>query len=168
MSQALTFLSLPDNEAGISVTASASSWAYGNWVCLTPKVSRDIYVMRLQFQETKVTTADTTYEVLFDIGIGYQGNEVVKAQVPYSFRSDTAVSYYLNPQGFYFPEPFFIPKGSRISIRAANSAASADVYNGIKLFCQTDGKLVNPSSNSVFNNYMFVHGTSGNFTDSIR
>lgn len=142
----LKFFSLPSTESGVIVNASATAWSFGPWKLLGKFLKEDIYVYSLNWQETRVTTADTTYQVLFEIGVGSVGREVTKLQVPYSYRSDTAVSYYSsNKGGIFLPEPYFIPQYSTVSIRVANSVAAADTYNGMKLQYLSASSVVPPS-----------------------
>lgn len=158
----LQLRSLPDAEGGSQAVASATAWAFGAWKQLGQFTLEDIYVYGLQFQETRATTADTTYEALFEIGIGMVGREVTKIQIPYSYRSDTAVAYYLKSQYISLAEPVFIPCCSTISVRVANSVAAEDTYASIKLRYMGTKALVPPSvSNDNVENFKSVSAGSG-------
>ncbi|MBV5280269.1 MAG: hypothetical protein J0651_03150, partial [Actinobacteria bacterium] len=66
---------------------------------------------------------------------------MTKLQVPHSYRADTITTAnnglgYRMPFTFYFPEPYFIPLGSRIAVRATDSIASAITYGGVKILYQ--------------------------------
>lgn len=151
-------LALPEGRAGLSVTSSSTSWAYGTWVTAATHTNNDIYITDLVFQVTNVPVADTTTELIFNIGIGQAGSEVVKAQVPYSFRSDTAVAYYLDTYVFNFPEPFLVPALSRVAVRVANGLASAITYDGVKIRYMSSRNLIQLATGAYSNNYKRIIG----------
>lgn len=168
MSNTQLVLTLPERRAGLSFTTSSTGWAYTKWQPITDRTNSPINIIGLQFQVTKATTADTTYEVIFEIGIGNSGSEVTKIQIPYSFRSDTAVAYYLDTRTIFLPEAFSVSEMSRISVRLAQSVAFGDTYNGIKLMYTSDKQLIDNSTN-IPQNYQFVKADSGmSVTEKIR
>ena len=136
MSTLGNYFSLPARTIGIWPVGNATAWAYGSWYQLIDKLDSGIFVSGIQFQVGAIlATLDTTREILFEIGVGLAGSEVVKMQIPYSIRLDTAVGYY-NSSGYNsirFPEPMLIPAGSRIAVRVADSFAVAVTYDGFKL-----------------------------------
>jgi hypothetical protein len=131
--------SVLNREIGSRPISSSSSWVLGSWVKIIGSTSCDIYINGFQFQTTYVSAADTTREQLWEIGIGGLGSEVTQLQFPSSFRNDTAVGYYLDTKTYFLPEPYFVPMGSRISVRVANGHANAVTYEGVKLMYQAAG-----------------------------
>jgi hypothetical protein len=154
--------SLPPQEVGISVTGHPTAWIFGAWKQLGQFTKSDIYIYGLQFQETRVATADTTYQVLFEIGFGMVGREVTKIQIPYSYRNDTAVAYYLPPVGRVFlPEPVLVPQYTTISVRVTGSTGS-ETCNGVKLRYMGTEAMVPPSvSNDTIENFKSVSAGNG-------
>lgn len=146
---------LPNPGPGLSVTASASAWGYGIYVVVAESLARDIAVTGLQFQITNVPSLDTTNEQLFEIAVGPVSLEVTKLQFPYSMRMDTAVGYYMNHTvKLTLPEPYVIKKLERVSVRVANSIASAVVYDAVKLLYQAPSAVQRLTP--LFGNYQYV------------
>jgi hypothetical protein len=138
----------------------------GSWVLLAESLAYDIAVIGLQFQSTYIPASlDTTYEHLFEIGVGPANLEVVKIQLPYSIRQDTVLQYYLTG-GVMLPEGFSIEKGSRVSVRVANSVATAVTYDAVKLRYQATGVVL--SRTSLPNNYKFPRSAGLSVTEKIR
>jgi hypothetical protein len=79
-----------------------------------------------------IPTADSTFEMLVEVGTGAAGSEVTQVQIPFSCRSDTAVAYYFPPLPF-LPEPYLIAAGTRVAVRFADASASAQTYSGTRL-----------------------------------
>lgn len=165
----LKLRSVAEHANGVSLVqvAPLATWKYSQWKVIAPRTNSLMYIQAISFQVTRVTTADTTYEVLLEIGFGKVGNPTLKAQVPYSFRSDTAVGIYLGKTVF-FPEPFEVPAGVDVCVRYANSTASADTINGIKLIVQNDTRPVMPNETVNFNNYLHVSAPEGSVTEKTR
>ena len=160
---------LPDVQSGIVVTASATSWAFGQYETICDKTLSDIIIMGLQFQITKVPASDdVTEERLFEIATGRVSIEVTQLQIPYSNRRDTSIAYYQNQiLKVTLPEGFFVPTGTRIVIRAANSIAVAVAYNGVKVLYQAVTPI--PYRIVVPNNYRFGSvGDGMSCTEKIR
>ena len=128
-------LSLPAAATGLTPASSATAWLYGSWVEASASLGTKIYVIGLAFQITNTPASlDTTYAQLFEIGIGAAASEVTKIQIPYSYRADTvAYGYYRNTLKVFLPEPYEIPAGTRVAVRATDSIASAITYNGVKI-----------------------------------
>jgi hypothetical protein len=168
MSTTLTIRSIPQNLAGITLTVPATAWAYSQWKVIAPTTNGVMDILSVAFQVTRITTADTTYEILLELGFGRPGYEVTKVQIPYSFRSDTAVGFYLDTRVF-LPELVTVPAGTTVSVRIANSTASADTVNGIYLGVISSKTPIQPTEAALNNNYQFVSAGSGiSVTDKIR
>jgi|GEM_PF-2017693 hypothetical protein len=128
------YLSLPTTVAGAAPSSAASAWGYGAWVDVSTYLTSGIYIAGFQFQIENLPTNDVTVMQLFEIGIGSSGSEVTQIQIPYSFRRDSNVGYYhTNEQCVFLPEPVYIPAGTRVAVRAADSLTSAIAYGGVKL-----------------------------------
>lgn len=152
-------LSIPSNSNGLSPVSGVSAWTYGSWVAFTTSLPTDGYITGITFQNQAIPSLDTTQQFLFEVGIGAAGAEVVKLQVPYSFRQDTNIGIYLMPvNSIYLPEPFFVHGGSRISVRVADSIANALTYNNAKLMYRDAGLpttvLNSPANGSSGSNLM--------------
>lgn len=132
MAETDLMLVIPDQANGAS-PISGASWAFGNWVTVITHTQDNFIINGLTWQVTNVPTADTTYEQIFEIGVGDAGSETTIAQVPYSFRADTAADYYVDTYTFYFPEAIIVAPNRRIAVRAASSDAATITYNGVKL-----------------------------------
>ncbi len=130
------FLSLTGAATGLAPASAASAWGYGSYVEIVSAASNTTgkSIIGLSFQVTNVPALDTTHELIFDIGTGAGGAEVTKLQVPYSFRNDTQIGYYLtNTLNVFFPEPYFLAGGTRLAVKVADTLASAITYNGVKV-----------------------------------
>jgi hypothetical protein len=153
--------SLPYPGSGLSVTASASAWVFGGYQLLSDRTAYDIAVMGLRFQVTNIPGAGTTTQYLFEIATGYSGKELPLIQIPYACRMDTTVGYYLTQcLNVFLPEPVFVPAGSRLTVRVANSMASATAYNGVKLLYQIASGVIEQRT-GLSNNYQFVRAGDG-------
>ena len=139
-------LSLPAAAAGKTPASNASAWVFGSWSAFVGGTTNNIQIIGLQFQwQTSPAAADTTYEALFDIGVGTAGNEVTQLQFPVSYRADTITSannglgYWYSsgvggsPITLYLPEMFPVNAGATLSVRVACSIASAITFTGVKL-----------------------------------
>ena len=131
------YLSYPAASSGLSTTTGIGAWAFPiSWSELVSSAAVAMNAIGVQFQITTVSTTggqDTTFEMILEIGTGTAGNEVLQIQVPYTWRYQTKVGYYLHASiTIYFPRGLFIAGGQRVAVRAASSAGS-DTFNGIKL-----------------------------------
>jgi hypothetical protein len=153
-----TVFALPEfGIAGLSIVSSATAWAFGPWYVLAERLSAPIAVVGLQFQVTYVLASDdTTYELLFEISRGNPGNEVTKLQFPYSVRRDSNVGYYMT-RSITLPEIYSIPAGECMSIRAANSVATALTTEAVRLIYQ--GTVRVGARSPMPENYKFVTTT---------
>lgn len=122
-------LSLPAAAAGLQPVSSATAWLYGTALDASTSLPTDIDIIGLAFQNIDIPSVDATQEILFDITVG----GTTKLQVPYSFRQDTNVGYYLDVHHYYFPEPYFVPAGSALAVKVTDSVASALTYHGVKI-----------------------------------
>lgn len=147
-------------EAGATPVSAASVWGFGSTVLINENTNGDIYIAALQFQVTAVLSVDTTEEVLFEIVIGAKGSEVTKVQIPYSYRSDTAVSIYLGSQKISLAEPVFIPKSSRVSVRVADNNAASRTYNAVKIIYMSQLPLIEQDTAALPNNYKHAESAS--------
>lgn len=153
--------SLPQNSNGISVVSSASSWNFGSWVCLHQRIGLDIIITSLCFAITYVpASTDTTYEMLFELGEGDQGSETKILQIPHSIRADTKIAHYMHMHSLYLPEGLYINRHDRLSVRVANSVATAVTYNAVKIMYTVPGQLVENSDYELINNYQFARSVS--------
>ena len=159
MSTTLKTFALPSNFNGLSISTPIAAWTYGGWSVICPNTTNDIYIQDIAFQVTYVGATDTTFEALFEIGKGCDNNSTTIAQVPYSFKNDTAVGYYLDTYVFNFPEPIYIPMGTRLNVRATDSVAAALTYNGIKLRYQAVNILIDKDADT--NNYQRIQVGNG-------
>lgn len=155
----------PEFAGGIAPVSGSTSWTLGAWFNLVARTNANIAICGISFSTTVAIGADTTIQHLIEIALGRQGEEVLKLQIPASTRNDTAVGYYM-PVKIFLPEPYLIQVGQKISVRIADSTNSAQTYNGFKILYQTDN---NPLiGNSMPNNFQFVGGSSGSFSEKIR
>lgn len=164
MSNQLTVRSLPDAEAGLSFTVRTASWNFTPWQVVADYLPSDHYVLGITFQYGFALAAvDTTYEQIFEVGVGKVSDPVTKIQIPTSVRFDTAVGYYFPPRvQFSLPEPFFIPEGSTVCMRMTGTLQfSTDTYNGVKLLCQATKATEGLNSKLRLNNYQHVSSGSG-------
>jgi hypothetical protein len=164
MSTTLKLLSYPTTENGVSLTTTATAWAYSDWKPLAKVITQDIYIISLRFQFTLVMTADTTYEQLYEIGINQGSGIVTKLQLPISVRNDTAVGFYMTPDVIFLPEPYYVVAGASIYVRVATSVASAKTIDGIKLQYQAANPNKSELYQGVGNNYQFVEVGNGMMT----
>jgi hypothetical protein len=144
-------LSMPAAAIGLAPVSGASAWAFGSWVELSSGLSTGVYITGFSYQiQTSPAAADTVYEQLFEIGTGAGGAESTKLQIPTSYRADTITSannglgyWMLKEQYVFFPEPYYIPAGTRVAIRVTDSIASALTYGGVKVFYKEYVPLLN-------------------------
>jgi hypothetical protein len=134
------FLSVPSTATGLAPQSSSSAWSYGSWVEAVSSTTTRIYITALQIQVTYVPSVDTTIQLVIEVGTGAGGAESVKIQIPYSFRMDTAVGYYLT-NVIYLPEGYEVATGTRVAVRATDSIASALTYS-VKLFYREQMTMV--------------------------
>lgn len=150
-------LSMPAAAAGAAPASAASAWGFGSWVSLGT-LSQRAAVLGLQWQNEDNPSDDATQEILWEIGTGAGGSQVTVAQIPYSFRRDSNIGYFLmTPYAIFFPEPFIIASGVEVWVRVTDSIASALTYRGAKLFYRWADAL--PSLR--FNNYLHLDTPEG-------
>jgi hypothetical protein len=130
-------LSLPGAAAGLTPAGNATAWLYGAWVEASASLATNILVLGITFQVEHILELDTTLEMMIEIGTGAGGSEATKVQIPYSYRMDTAVGYYMiSPKTIYLPEPMRIASGTRVAVRATDNHAAALTYTGVKIIYQ--------------------------------
>ena len=72
--------------------------------------------------------------------------------MPFSFRNDTAVGYYLEVGPIMFPEPFLVTTGTVVSARLYTSTVNSG-RGGIKLLIMSDAVPLSPYNTKNFNNF---------------
>ena len=144
--------------SGVSVVSGSPAWTLGTWVnVMADGSSWPIAICGITFQVTQIPSADATTEQIIEIGVGDIGSEVTKIQIPYSYRSDTQVGYYLDSSiiNIFLPEPFFHKNNVRIAARAASSTAT-QTFEGLKILYQEYSEAP-----LVLNNYQHIQAGSG-------
>lgn len=122
-------LSSPAAADGLTVSNNATSWLAGTWVVVSASVSTEWLLHAIEFSTAEGTPPDATREILWELGIGSNGDEVVKVQIPATVKNDTRVAYYMNnPHWAPLPEPFLVPYQSRLTIRVYDNLGSAQSY----------------------------------------
>lgn len=143
-------LSVNSNSSGLAInTGGTVDWDYSSWTQIVASTSTPIYIIGVSFQTNENTflSADTTREMLFEIATGANGAETLQIQIPYSYRRDTTVGFYLTPtHNIFLPEPFEVSSGTRISVRLTDNTNIATSYDGIKIWYQEGS---NPVSSTV-------------------
>lgn len=151
------FLSMPAAAAGAAPASSASAWAFGSWVSLGRVTNSALAAFGLQWQNQSLPADDVTQEILWEIGTGESGLEQTRIQIPYSFRRDSNIGYFLmTPYHVFLPEPVMFYNGTRLWVRVTDSIASALTYTGAKLIYR-DIELL-PLT---LNNYLHIDGDNG-------
>jgi hypothetical protein len=121
--------------AGLAPVSTTADWGVQSWTELTSGLGSDIYIIGVSLGTTQVPSVDVTVQILFELGKGLGGAETVFAQMPFSFRCDTAVGYYqLRSCQQWFPEPILVSAGTRIALRMYDSHTSAVTYAGVKIW----------------------------------
>jgi hypothetical protein len=122
--------------AGTLVTSSTSATAWvdpGGWSVIGTPVDTYIGIVAVEITPRYVPAVDTTIEVLLEVGIGsFVLGQTMVAQIPFSYRSDTAVGYYMtDPVMFYFPEPLYadMSGGKSIYSKVYNSVNVLNIYD---------------------------------------
>jgi hypothetical protein len=124
----------PGAASGLTLTSTTAAWGTQTWTELTAGISTDLYIIGINYHPTLIPTTGTTIEMLMEIGTGAASSEVVKLQIPYSYKSFTAVSFYLmTTQSIFLPEPFFVPAFTRIAARFYDSHTAAVTYQQVKV-----------------------------------
>lgn len=130
------FLSIPAAATGAAPVSSATAWTFGTAVSISSATTVDMVVIGFQFQNTDIPALDVNQNILFEVTVG----GVTKLQIPFNMKADTLVGYdFANSsaiQAFYFPEPYYIPRGSNVQVKVTDSIAAALTYNGVKLLYQ--------------------------------
>lgn len=151
------FLAMPEYSSGVAPASTATAWTFGDWKLIHQDVSRDLAIISFNIQVTYApATAATTFEQLFEIGIGQQGSEVTKIQIPHCIRVDTAVGHFMTAFSWFLPEPFEVKANTRISVRVADSSGAATTFNGVKMVYSAVNNIVEQRTAGLPNNYQFV------------
>ncbi len=127
------YVCVPAAGTAVSATTSATAWAAPlGWSIIGTPADTYIAIAAVEVTPRYVPTIDTTIQALLEVGIGTFGTEVLEIQIPFSYRSDTAVGYYrTNPIMFYLPEPLYadMSGGQSIYSKAYNSVNVANAYD---------------------------------------
>lgn len=116
---------------GYTIAVPAGPWNSSPTIKVAPYTAEAWAIYGIVGQCHYVPNVDTTHEGVFELYIN-TGSDLI-AQLPFSFRSDTAVGYYSN-LAVYLPEPFFLPRASSLWIRIVDSNASGGAtYSGVKV-----------------------------------
>ena len=127
-------LSLPAAATGLAPAATVTAWVFGAYVQASASLSTDIAVIGVTFGITTPLAVDTTTQYILEISTGAAASEVTKIQIPFSYRMDTAVGYYMPTMlKSFLPEPHIIASGSRVAVRVAHSLAEVITYAGVKI-----------------------------------
>jgi hypothetical protein len=157
MPNTLRVIAIPELQNGKTMFSVTSTWGYSAWANIVKNIPNDVYIMGITFDLGYVGSADTAWQSLFEIGKGPLHNPTTIAQIPYSFRSDTAVGYWLDVQRVFFPEPILVSAGNALHCRVSSSIVASQILHKVKLILQSEKSIV--SSPVSMNNYLFAHGS---------
>jgi hypothetical protein len=133
------YLSYPAAAAGITRASSGTGWTVSAWTELVPAntITATFYICGITWQWwTPPVAADTTYEILLELGTGSGGSEVLIIQAPASMRGDTLVGY-LPMNMIIFPEPKQVAANTRVAVRLNYSVSASVTVSAIKILYQT-------------------------------
>lgn len=125
---------------GLELGAASGAWTAGSYVALVGAdefPDNDIVILGATwaFADYGIAGADATREWLIEIATGAASSETVKIQIPWMFRMDTAAEHPLKTAVTYFlPEPFLVPAGTRVAVRANNQDVGTQTMNGFHVF----------------------------------
>lgn len=154
-------LSYPSTEDGLTFVTNGIAWNYSDWKPIAKVITQDINIVSLRFQIATVLSADTTYEILFEIGVRYGNGINTMIQLPISVRNDTAVGFYPTVESIFLPEPYVITAGASIYVRVAKSTTLVATFQGVKLLYQAVNDNKSELYQGVPNNYQAVEVGNG-------
>lgn len=135
-------LAVPSTSTPSTISTPASAWGFSGWSELTSFLLHDSNIIGISVQVTYsggTPGLDITNEFIVEIGTGEAGAEVTDLQIPYSYRQDTTIGYYLTrTYTIMLPEPHVITAGTRIAARIADSNTSALTYSGVKIYYRAE------------------------------
>lgn len=159
----LTYRAIPEQFIGLSFLSNSSfnSWeGDDNWKVCIPRTDRVMYIAGGTVQSVIVSASDITRELLLEIGFGLPHKVVTRVQIPFSFRSDTAVGYYLE-QGFRLPRPIEVPINTTVCLRARTTVLNTQIRNGAKLLIMSNERPVQPYEMNQNENFKSFAGANG-------
>lgn len=121
--------------AGPTVASLVTAWAWNStWTQLVPvsTIAVDFVITHFIALEDPVAAVDARHQVVFQIGTGTAGSEVVRASIPVTYLIDSAVGH-LAPWIFPLAIPRQIAANSRVAIRVTDSIAAIRTYGGCKI-----------------------------------
>lgn len=136
-------LSIPTT-SGLAPADTLVAWTPGLYLEASASLLKDIDVIGFDWCITTPLGVNTTTEFMFEIATGAIGLEVVKVQIPYSLRGNTAAGYYHLPyMTFFLPEPIGIDAGERLSVRISSNLTEATPYSAVKIIYQESAVRLN-------------------------
>ncbi len=127
---------------------------------LAPDLNGPISIIGINFSIIGAAVDEQTREIIFELGTGNLAAPRVIVQIPYSFRADTAVGYWMNNTVF-LPEPVLVTAPTSIFVRAACDSIGSFNFNGVKMFYQGDKPLIELATSSLPENYKSVQVGNG-------
>lgn len=120
---------------GSSIASATAAWTPGTWNNIICGWFYDTAIIGITFQTPAAPSVTTTFETLFELGMGPVASEVTEVQLPATFRNVTSVGYLgLQQETIWLPEAWLLPAGKRLAIRAADSHTAALTYSSVKVF----------------------------------
>jgi len=154
-----SYFALPSTGNGLSISSPPlPSYTRLGWNIIDVSTMFDISIYGIIFSPTVAgLTGDANLDYVIEIATG--NPEVIKIQIPYVLRNDTAVGFFYTNQ-ILLSEPVFIPQFSRLSVRLGSSRVSvSETINGFKILYQGTKNISVPTS--TLNNYQRLRGGIG-------
>ena len=130
------YLCYPALAAGVTRASSGVAWGAGSaYTELVPinTIASTFYIAGITWMWwTPVIAADTTYEIVLELGIGGAGAEVMIIYAPASVRGDTLVGY-VPSNMIIFPEPKEVAANTRVAVKLHYGVAAAVTVSAIKI-----------------------------------
>ena len=127
------YVCVPAAGSTVSSTTSATAWAApAGWSIIGTPADTYIGIVAVEITPRYIPAVNTTIEGLLEVAVGTFGAEVLEIQIPFSYRSNTAVGYYMtDPIMFYLPEPAYadMSGGKSLYSKAYNSVNVANTYD---------------------------------------
>ena len=132
------YLSYPAAASGITRASSGTAWTVSAYTELVPvnTITSTFYIAGITWcWWTPNVAADTTYEILLELGTGTSGAEVLAIQAPASQRCDTAVGY-CPSNIIIFPEPKQVAGNTRVAVRLNYGVSASVTVSAVKILYQ--------------------------------
>lgn len=133
------YLCYPALAAGISRASSGTAWGAGSaYTELVPvnTITSAFYIAGISWMWwTPAAAADTTYEIVLELGTGGAGSETMIIQAPASMRGDTLVGY-MPSNTIIFPEPKSVAANTRVAVKLHYGVAATVTVTAIKILYQ--------------------------------